>query len=112
MVQPITLREEYGVVVTDKWRTLLLLSLAELLAMVVWFSASAVTSDLAALWQLDDSGKAWLTMSVQIGFVVGALGSAILTLADRIPAHYLFIIAAFLAAGATALIPLQTDTPT
>jgi hypothetical protein len=46
----------------NKWRILLLLSLAELLAMVVWFSASAVTNDLAALWSLGDNGKAWLTM--------------------------------------------------
>jgi MFS family permease len=90
----------------DKWRILLLLSVAELLAMVVWFSASAVTNDLAAAWSLDDNGKAWLTMSVQIGFVVGALSSAILTLADRIPARQLFISSAFCAAGSTALIPL------
>ncbi|MAS37757.1 MAG: MFS transporter [Anaerolineaceae bacterium] len=96
---------------THKWRTLWLLSLAELLAMVVWFSASAVTNDLAALWALDEAGRAWLTMSVQIGFVVGALGSAILTLADRIPARHFFIVATFLAAAATALIPFQADSP-
>lgn len=97
---------------THKWRTLWLLSLAELLAMVVWFSASAVTNDLAALWALDEAGRAWLTMSVQIGFVVGALGSATLTLADRIPARHFFIVASFLAAIATALIPFQADSPT
>src|SRR5690606_35397076 len=50
-------------------------------------------------------------MSVQIGFVVGALGSAVLTLADRIRAQRLFIGAAFLAGGTTALIPLQADAP-
>ena len=41
--------------------------------MSVWFSASAVVPELTQLWHLDDSGRAWLTMSVQIGFVVGAL---------------------------------------
>lgn len=91
---------------SKKWRTLLLLAVAELLAMVVWFSASAVTPQLTALWQLDDSGQAWLTMSVQIGFVFGALGSSLLTLADRFPARWFFIIATFAAAGTTALIPL------
>ncbi|MEL6527682.1 MAG: hypothetical protein AAFQ07_18425, partial [Chloroflexota bacterium] len=91
---------------SKKWRTLLLLAVAELLAMVVWFSASAVTPQLTALWQLDDSGQAWLTMSVQIGFVLGALGSSLLTLADRLPARWFFIIATFAAAGTTALIPL------
>ena len=89
-----------------KWRTLLLLSLAELLAMAVWFSASAVVPALTAAWSLDESGQAWLTMSVQIGFVVGALGSSLLTLADRIPARGLFAGSALLAALATGLIPL------
>jgi MFS family permease len=95
-----------------KWRTIMLLSVAELLAMVVWFSASAVTNDLAQRWSLDDGGKAWLTMSVQIGFVVGAFSSSMLTLADRVSARRLFIVATFLAAGSTALIPLiAADSP-
>lgn len=93
-------------VLPGKWRTLLLLSLAELLAMAVWFSASAVVPALTAAWSLDESGQAWLTMSVQIGFVVGALGSSLLTLADRIPARELFAGSALLAALATGLIPL------
>ncbi|UCC86931.1 MAG: MFS transporter [Anaerolineales bacterium] len=88
-----------------KWCTLLLLSLAELLAMAVWFSASAVVPALTSSWQLNESGKAWLTMSVQIGFVVGAFGSALLNLADRVPARWLFTAAALLASLATALIP-------
>ena len=91
---------------SGKWRTLLLLALAELLGMAVWFSASAVVPALTAAWGLNDSGRAWLTMSVQIGFVVGAFGSAVLNLADRILARGLFTASALLAALATALIPL------
>lgn len=94
------------VTVNGKWHTLLLLSLAELLAMSVWFSASAVVPALTDAWDLSDSGKAWLTMSVQIGFVVGALGSSALTLADRFPSRQFFAASALLAALATALIPL------
>jgi MFS family permease len=86
---------------------LLLLALAELLGMAVWFSASAVVPVLSLAWQLDDWGRAWLTMSVQAGFVVGAFGSALLNLSDRAPTHSLFALSAFLAAGATALIPLM-----
>ena len=89
-----------------KWRTLILLAIAELLGMSVWFSASAVVPALARDWALGDSGRAWLTMSVQIGFVVGAFGSALLNLADRIPTTRLFPICALLAAAATAAIPL------
>jgi MFS family permease len=44
-------------------------------------------------------------MSVQIGFVVGAFGSAILNLADRVPARWLLAASALLASLATAVIP-------
>jgi MFS family permease len=92
--------------ISAKWRTLSLLAIAELLGMSVWFSASAVVPALAREWSLNDSGQAWLTMSVQIGFVVGAFGSALLNLADRIPTTRLFTTSALLAAAATLSIPL------
>ncbi len=91
---------------SNKWRILFLLALAELLAMVTWFSASAVVPLLTDAWHLDAGGRAWLTMSVQIGFVVGALVSAMLNLADRIPARWLFAASALLAGLATSLIPV------
>ena len=89
-----------------KWPTLFLLALAELLAMSLWFSASAVVPALTVAWHLDDAGQAWVTMSVQIGFVAGALGSALLNLADRIPTPRLFAVSSLLAASATILIPV------
>ncbi len=94
-----------------KWRALLLLSFAELLVMAVWFSASAVVPALAAEWRLGSGVQAWLTMSVQLGFVAGALGSAVLNLADRIPARRLFAASALLASIATALIPALAEGP-
>lgn len=100
---------ESSAVLPGKWRTLLLLSLAELLAMGVWFSASAVVPALTEAWALNDGGRAWLTMSVQIGFVIGAVGSAILNLADRLPARWFFAVSAVLAGIATSLIPLLAD---
>jgi MFS family permease len=92
-----------------KWPTLLWLALATLLAMSTWFSASAVVPALTAAWALDDAGRAWLTMSVQSGFVVGALGSALLNLADRLPARWLFAFSALLAAFATALVATTSE---
>ena len=88
---------------------MLWLALAELLAMGTWFSASAVVPVLSDAWALTEAGRAWLTMSVQAGFVVGSLGSAVLNLADRIPARRLFVLTAFLSALCTALIPLLAD---
>ena len=52
-----------------KWRILAALALAELLGLALWFSASAVTPALAQEWGLNAGDRAWLTMSVQIGFV-------------------------------------------
>ncbi len=89
-----------------KWRTIILLSIAELLGMAVWFSASAVVASLAQAWSLDDSGRAWLTMSVQAGFVIGALISSLLNLSDIIPAPRLMAASSVLAACSTVLIPM------
>lgn len=94
---------------SNKWRIILLIALAEFLAMTVWFSASAVVPILTDTWNLNDSGKAWLTMSVQIGFVVGALGSAILNLSDRIPTKTFMVVSTALAALMTVLIPLLAN---
>ncbi len=91
---------------SDKWRTLSLLALSALLALAVWFSASAVVPLLTIEWSLNDGGRAWLTMSVQIGFVVGAFTSTLLNLADRVSSRWLFSGSALLAAAATAAIPL------
>ena len=66
---------------------LAVLALAELLAMAPWFSASAVAPTLARVWQLSAVTTAWLTISVQLGFVAGALVSAVFTLADRLSAR-------------------------
>ncbi|MFN2572222.1 MAG: MFS transporter [Gemmatimonadales bacterium] len=82
-------------------RVLLILAVAVLLAMAPWFSASAVAPVLAHAWQLSPAATAWLTISVQLGFVAGALISAILTLADRVSSRRLVAVSAVLAAVAT-----------
>jgi MFS family permease len=89
----------------QKTRALALLALTEFLGMSVWFSASAVVPALVSAWGLTASGQAWLTMSVQLGFVIGALASALFNLADRIPGRWLFAVSSLLAGTATLLIP-------
>src|SRR5207247_771690 len=78
-----------------------LLAAAELLAMAPWFSASAVAPTLVRVWRLAGTSAAWLTISVQLGFVVGAVTSAALTLADVWSARRLVAWAAALAGLAT-----------
>lgn len=96
---------------SEKWRTLWILALAELLAMALWFSASAVVPQLSQAWNLSSGQQSWMTMTVQIGFVTGALLSAFLNIADRIPAQRLFAFSALLGAGFNAAIPLWLGSP-
>lgn len=84
--------------ITGKTKNLALLSVAELLAMAVWFSATAVVPQLQEEWSLTSGQSAWITMSVQIGFVVGAMGSAVLNLPDRFSSRHVFVVGALGAA--------------
>lgn len=65
-------------------RPLLFLSIALVLGMSTWFSASSVIPQLQEAWTLTATSKAWLTIAVQLGFVAGAVVSAILNVSDRI----------------------------
>jgi len=70
--------------------------------MSLWFTASAVSPQLAALWGLDATQTAWLTTSVQLGFVAGTALAALLNLADILPARTYFAVTALLGAAANA----------
>src|SRR5262245_15356432 len=67
---------------TARWAQLTVLSLAELGALSLWFSASAVLPALTREWALGDGGRAGLTLAVQLGFIAGTLVSAITNLPD------------------------------
>jgi len=87
-----------------RWQMLALLALAELLGMSLWFAASAVSAQYQQQWSLSVSAAAWLTTAVQLGFVGGTALSALLNLADLVPARRLFAMAALLAAGCNAMV--------
>ncbi|RMH81449.1 MAG: MFS transporter [Actinomyces sp.] len=72
------------------------------LAMSPWFSTAAVLPQLREAWGLDRVAGSWLTIAVQIGFVVGAVGSSLVNLADRIPPRRLMLYGTVLAAAANA----------
>lgn len=95
--------EELPGAAPGRWRALALLSLAELLGMSLWFSASAVVPALRVEWRLSDSDASWLTIAVQLGFVFGTLLSALLNLSDIFRARHLFAVCAVAGAGANAL---------
>ena len=95
-----------GVIAEERLRTrqLLLICAVEVLAMGLWFSASSVVPQLSDEWHLSDAGATWLTTSVQLGFVAGALTSAILNLPDRMPLTRLIGASALLAGAANAAV--------
>ncbi len=87
-----------------RWRTLALLSVAELLGMSLWFGASAVSGPLGERWSLSANQTGWLTTIVQLGFVAGTAVSAMLNLADVFPSKRLFAASAFAGALVNAAI--------
>ena len=87
-------------------RQLLLICAVEVLAMGLWFSASAVVPQLRDDWHLSDAGATWLTTSVQLGFVAGALSSAVLNLPDRMSPVRLIGLAALAGAAANEAVAL------
>jgi MFS family permease len=88
----------------NRYHALAVISIAVLLAMGLWFGVSAVAPQIALEWSLTPAQTAWLTLSVQLGFVAGTLLSATLNLPDVIRARYLFAYCAILGAAANALL--------
>ncbi len=93
-----------------KWRALVFLSLAELLALSLWFSATAVLPALTAEWGLGDGGRSGLTIAVQLGFLVGTLLSALGNLPDLYSPRRIMGISILLGAAANAWLALRTET--
>lgn len=73
---------------------LAILSACIVLTMTTWFSATAVVPALRIAWRLSDTQAAWLTIGVQIGFVIGAVGSSLVNLGDIVPTKKLMILGA------------------
>jgi len=94
---------------TQRWRQLAVLSLAELGALSLWFSASAVLPALTREWQLGDGGRSGLTLAVQLGFIVGTLASAVGNLPDVWSPRRLMAGSAVLGAVANAALALWVD---
>ena len=85
------------------------ISIAQVLGMSLWFSASAVLPELKTVWTIGPAGEAWLTASVQLGFVAGAFFSALFNLADRLDVRRFFVGSLLAGAFFNGLILYSTD---
>ena len=91
-----------GATAAARWRALVWLALTSLLGMSTWFSGTAVIGPLRQAWSLTPAQGSWLTIAVQLGFVTGALVSALTNLVDLMPARLLLVLSAIAAAAANA----------
>lgn len=86
------------------------IALAELLGMSLWFAGTAVAPALARQFELGPEGLAWLTMSVQLGFVAGTLVSALINLPDIVAPRMVFA-GGSIAGACFTLLPLVFPVP-
>lgn len=87
-----------------KTRSLVLLMSGEVLAMSLWFLSAAILPDMLREVELSPVRQAALSSGVQAGFVVGALVSAVLGIADRFDPRRVFAISAIGAALVNAVL--------
>ncbi len=91
---------------SGRWWILVALVPSLFLVKSLWFSASAVVPQLTEEFGLTRSAQSFLTISVQLGFVVFALVSAVTNLADRMSGPRLIAVCAMLGALFNLVIPL------
>jgi MFS family permease len=84
--------------ISEKGRALGLISLGVFLASSTWFSGTAAAPALRKLWSLTEVQAAGLTVSVQLGFIVGTFLYALFNLSDVFDPRGVFLASS--AAGA------------
>jgi MFS family permease len=94
----------------SRWAILAVLSIAIVLSLTTWFSATAIMPELKREWNLSPFVLSWLTNGVQIGFVCGALAASLVNLPDIVRLNGLMALSALLAAAANASL-LVADGP-
>jgi MFS family permease len=94
-----------------RWPLLGLLSLAMSLGMTPWLVSSALSPHFSAALGLGPGELGWLSTIVQLGFVVGTAGSALLNLPDLVPGRVLFGLSATLVAVSNASVMLAGRYP-
>lgn len=95
--------------VSPKNQQVALVAVVQVLGLSVWFSATAVVPSLREEWSLSATAATWLTASVQIGFVAGALTSAAVNLADRFRPQLVMAAAALGAGSCTVAFAVLAD---
>lgn len=94
-------------------RILPAVALSQFAGTSLWFAINAVMPDLQRSAGLPAATTGWLTAAVQLGFIAGTLGFALLAVADRFSPRRVFLactLAGAALAVATALLPPTLST--
>ena len=86
----------------ERWAMLSVICLGVVGVLTTWFSATAIVPELILVWGLTDVAAAWLTNSVQLGFVIGAVGASLFNLPDLVDMRRLMTTSAIIASLANA----------
>ena len=95
----------------ERWRQLTILGIGMVLAMSPSFAAAAVAPILRDEWTVGPLELPFLTVVVQLGFAVGAIGLAVVGTPDVIPGPRLFAAGAVIAAIANLGFGLVANDP-
>lgn len=98
-------------IVPGSRQALVLLSLAELLAMSLWFTGTAVLPQVTQMWHAGLSLASWLTIAVQIGFAIGALSFALFNVPDVFSPITVLVVSSIAAAGVNAAFAREAQNP-
>ena len=92
-----------------RWRALAFVTVATVFSLTVWFSTNAIAPALEAERGYSKADISWLTIGVQLGFVLGTLFIAVTNLADIMNTRKLFAISAVMAGAANAALVFLPD---
>lgn len=88
-----------------------LIILSQFAGTSVWFAGNAILPDIQRQLQLDSHAISQITAAVQLGFIIGTLFFAVLSIADRFSPSNVFFISTVLAGASNALLAwMATDT--
>ena len=85
-----------------RWTALTVICIGVVGALTTWFSATAIIPELQADWRLSAAQSGWMTNAVQLGFVIGALGSSLVNIPDLVRMNRLMAVSSLVAACANA----------
>src|ERR1700686_1898287 len=108
MPEPVQTEDRRGL---SSRRALFFLSLAQLLAMSLWFTGTAVIPQITKLWHSGLALGSWLTIAVQIGFALGAITFAVFNIPDVFSPITVLVVSVVAAAAANAAFAYSAADP-